>query len=435
MPPISQAPADELAHGEPERQGVPRRVKQVLVGLAAVAVVGLAVGDAGSSSLLGGDRPGRSSPYARDDGSNNLQGVDWPVRGDLADDRDFVDSALDRIRAERSRVSRVYFAGHLPDGSVLVLAGSDVRRGIVATAVHALHLPAGTVPDEATLTEAQPLVDAAQVLGWLGRGAGGRVVGVVLTRPGPVRFEVSPRVDFRLDDSWVSRTWWPLAADNGMALLDLGTDVDPVVGLRAEGAGTFSVPVLSRVEPRTRADDVVVRGVDEPGYLGPPLGAVRRALLRQLGTVVDLPTADVRVIWSGALWQGRRLALVVARDVAGQRFQALVGEQFGRDFVAGVRALPAGQPETLPWLLEPFAPNEPTLLVCPTGPGTLVYQGEGESPRVLPVRADGLAAIADPSPSPPSARGARLELRDPDGQTILRTMIPRYGFGDPLALG
>jgi hypothetical protein len=435
VPPISRAPTDELAHGGPEREGVPRRVRQVLIALTAVAAVGLAVADVGLSGLLGGDRPGGSTSHARDDGDNDLQGVDWPARGDLANDEDFVDAALDRIRTERSRVSRVYFAGHLPDGTVLVLAGSDVRRGIVATAVHALHLPAGTAPAHGTLSEGQPLLDPAQVLGWLSRGASGRVVGVVLTRPGPVRFEVSARVDFRPEDSWVSRSWWPVSAEDGMALLDLGTDVDPMVGLRAEGAGTFSVPILSRVEPRVRVDDVVVRGVDAPGYVGPRPDALRRALLRQLGTVVDFRTAGLNVIWSGALWHGRALALVVARDAHGQRFQALVGEQFGRDFVAGVRALPPDQPETLPWLLEPFSPNEATLLICPTGAGTLVYQGEGKTPRVLPVRGDGLAAIADPAPSPPSARGAQLELRDPDGQTILRTTIPLYGFDDPLALG
>jgi hypothetical protein len=53
--------------------------------------------------------------------------------------------------------------------------------------------------------------------------------------------------------------------------------------------------------------------------------------------------------------------------------------------------------------------------------------------RVLPVR-DGVAALVPPGPSPPSASGAQVTLRDQAGRLVLRTTLPEPGFDDPLGL-
>lgn len=378
--------------------------------------------------------PRDPAQLAADDGRNDLVGIDWRPRGDLVGNGKFVERALARIREVRPEVSRLYFAGRLADDSSLVLAGTDVRRGVVATAVHSLWVPPGGIPRSGQVREADPLVNRAQVLGWLGRSTDGSVVGVAITRPAPVRFEVSRTVTFRDSDGWTSRTWLPLAAKDGVAVLDLGTEVDPAVGLRAAGVGAFSVPLLVRVEPRVQLEDIRVIGTTSRAYAGPPLPAVRRALLQQVGTVADLRTGRVRVLWSGAPWKQRPLALLLVETPEGKRFQALVGQQQRDEFAAGVRLLPEDAPDESPWLLEPFSSADPTLLLCPTGEGTLVYRRDGQPPRTLPVRADGVAALVEPASSAPSARGADITLLDPAGAEVLRLTLPRHGFDDPVAL-
>jgi hypothetical protein len=175
-----------------------------------------------------------------------------------------------------------------------------------------------------------------------------------------------------------------------------------------------------------------VTGLGEGDYLGPAAPQASRALREGVGALVDLDTADLRLLWSGTPWS-RRLALVLVTRDDGQRFQALVGQQGDLGFPAGVRALPHDADVRLPWLLEPFSPSDPTLLLCPTGSGSLEYRRAGRPVRVLPVR-DGVAALVPPGPSPPSASGAEVTLRDPAGRLVLRTTLPEPGFDDPLGL-
>jgi hypothetical protein len=197
----------------------------------------------------------------------------------------------------------------------------------------------------------------------------------------------------------------------------------------------FTLPLLVRVLPRVPGAPVVlVNGVSADGYRGPDPLAVSRALRAGVGSLVDLGGAELRVLWSGVPWKQRRLALVLVTRADGQRFQALVGQQGDVDFPAGVRALPPDADERLPWLLEPFSPSDPTLLLCPTGPGSLEYRRVGQPVRVLPVHEDGVAALVEPGPSPPRAGGAEVTLRDPAGRLLLRTTLPPPGFDDPLAL-
>jgi hypothetical protein len=93
-----------------------------------------------------------------------------------------------------------------------------------------------------------------------------------------------------------------------------------------------------------------------------------------------------------------------------------------------------GGDSRLPWLLEPFSPQDPTLLLCPTGPGSLLYERDGQADLRIPVKDDGVAALVAPGPTAPSAGGARVTLRDPSGRLLLSTVLPEPGFDDPLAL-
>lgn len=427
---------DVLAGGagdEPSR----RRWPLWLAGLAGAAV-GLVLLRP-DLTLLASDRgtpapPAPSGPYASGQ-QHTLVGVMWRPRGDLVGDRGFVTGALARIREERADATRVYFAGRLPDGSRLLLAGTDVNRGVVATSVHALHVPVDVPLQGARVTETATLVDPQQVLAWAGRGADGRVMTVALTRPGPVSFEVSARVRFDPADGGASRQWTLGPAGDGVFVADLGSHTDPIVVLRAAGPGVFAQPLLVRVVPPVPSRPLLaLSGLDDPAYAGPDERHVTRALRAQAGAVIDLASARLSVLWSGAPWKQRPLALVLITRPDGRRFQALVGQQGKTEFPAGVRALPAGAPDRLPWLLEPFSPADPTFLLFPTGDGTLLYRRDGQATQTRQIGADGVAGVVAPGPSALSARGARITVLDPSGRLVLRTTLPPAGFGDLLAL-
>ena len=433
MDPGATGGPDELLAGSSDEGA--RRRRRWPAGLLLTGVA-LAVAVIRPELALHADRPtSRPSPAAVPAPSNPLDGIGWGPRGDLVSDVAFVAAATARVAAVRPESTRLFFAGRLPDGSRLVLAGTDVNRGIVATRVHALLVPNGSPVSTATVTEATALTDPQQVLAWAARGRDGHVLAVVMTRPGPVRFEVSGQVAFGPDGS-PRRLWTPAYARTGVVVEDLGRDADPIVAVRAIGPGVFSLPLVVRVARAVPTRPVLrVAGTGGDGYRGPDAVHVSRALRAGAGSVADLDASRLEVLWSGAPNNGRRrLALVLVTRPDGQRLQALVGQQGDYEFPAGVRALPLGATDRLPWLLEPFSPEDPMLLLCPTGPGSLVYSRRGQQDVVLPINGDGVAALVEPGPSPPSASGAEVTILDLDGAVVLRTTLPEPGFDDPLAL-
>ncbi len=423
---------DELAAGGDGGQRSPGRrrlgwVATAVVAGAALAVVRPDLALHGSPTV----RPAPTSSASRPAGPTT---VAWDIRGDLAGSRGFVSDAVRRIRRESTRVGRILWAGQLPDGTRLALGGTDVAGGAAATTVHAMLAAPGTVVDDGSVTQVATLSDEQQVLTWVGPGTDGRTFAVVLSRPGPVRFEVSGRVDFASDGS-ASRQWHRVRTRDGAAVVDLGTDVDPVVAVRATGTGVLAatevVPVASSGGV---AGPVHVVGLDDALYGGPRRALLVRGLRESVGGLVDLSAARPAVLWSGAPWKGRRLALVLVTRPDGVRLQTVVGEQDGAAFGAGVRALPVGDPDEVPWLLEPFTSADPTFLLCPTGPGTLVYRRPGRVAR-LPVPASGAVGIVEPGAGAPSARGASVTLLGPGGRRLVRTVLPDHALDDPLVLG
>lgn len=412
-----------------------------MLGVLAVALSAVGIGPVDLS--LSGTPSGRPQPTAPPGPSyegqasvppTRLDGIDWPPRGDLADDESFVQAAMSRVREFRPDTSRLFFAGTLTDGSRLVLAGSDVNRGIVATAVHALWVRPDTPVARARVTEGTAMTDPQQVMAWAGPVAGGRVVVVALARPGPVRFDLSEGVTFAADGSGM-RQWRPFYAEDGLLETALGY-ADPVVAVRARGIGAFTVPFVVRVATGRRPPGAVrVEAAGGPGYQGPDPAQLSAALYAGAGAVVDLDRATARIIWSGIPWKHRRLALVLVTREDGRRFQVLVGQDDQRPFAIGTRALALDADPLTPWLLEAFSSLDPTLLLCPTGQGTLVYRRPGRADRVLPINAAGVAPLVEPGPSPPTTSGARVTVLDLSGRPLLSTTLPETGFDNPLALG
>lgn len=427
---------DELLGGSADDAPAPRRRRWWgLAGAAAVAIT-LAVTQPGLSLHADGPTPDPTAlPTGAPTGSA-LEIVAWDTRGDLARDRGFLGAAVARVREERPEIARIFFAGRLPDGGRLVLAGSDVFRGVVATAVHALVVEPGVAVAEAPVTELTALTDPQQVLAWAGHGATGHVYLVALSRPGPVSFELSPNVRFSAQGT-PSRMWTPVYTEDGVFVADLGTDVDPVVTVRATGPGVFpqaEVVHVARAAGARPATALTVAGTSSPAYQGPDPELLAGGLRQSAGSLADLDASRLRVLWSGVPWKLRRLALVLISRPDGVRLQALVGQQGDSEFPAGVRALPRGAPDTLPWLMEPFSPEDPTFLLCPTGPGTVVYHRAGQPERRLAVHESGAVVLVDPGPGAPSASGADVTLLDPKGRRLLTTRLPDPGFDDPLLL-
>lgn len=429
---------DELAAGD-DRGPDPRRVRRVritggvLLVVAAVAVA-LVRPDLGGLLAAKGPTPSASRSGGPSPSDGPMTQVAWDPRGDLAHDRGFVAAAVARIRSERPDLARLFFAGRLPDGSRLVLAGTDVGRGFVATAVHAMVVDPGQDVGEAPVTDLSPLTDPQQVLAWAGKGRDGHVYAVLLSRPGPVRFELSPNIRFRADGS-PRRIWTPIYTEDGVAVTDLGQETDPVVTVRARGTGVFPVPSLVAVSELSLPGAVLVMGLEAPGYSGPDAAVLMRELQTIAGPLANLAASDVRVLWSGAPWRSRRLALVLVTRPDGVRLQALLGQEGDVAFPVGVRALPSGAPDALPYLLEPFSLQDPTFLICPTGAGTVVYRRPGRPAQRLRVNDTGALALVEPGPGAPSVAGARVTLLGRDGRRILTTTLPRTGFDDPLSRG
>jgi hypothetical protein len=402
--------------------------------VAGLLVAGLTLAVVRPDLSLHAPGPGEAHPRPTTVPSgSDLAGITWDARGDLTGDREFVDAAVRRVREERPRVARVLFAGSLPDGSRLLLAGSDVGRGMVATAVHALLVPPGGAVESAVVREATTLTDPQEVLTWAGRASDGHVYAVSMARPGPIRFELSPKVLFGADGVG-RRIWTAAVSGDGAVVVDLGRAPDPVIAVRGSGSGVFPVAQLARVQLPGPVLPVTVEGVDSPSYAGPPPDLLVRGLREATSALADLGQARARVLWSGAPWHRRPLALVLVTRPDGVRLQALVGEQDGSAFPAGVRALPSTAPDVVPWLLEPFSPQDPTFLLCPTGAGTLVYRRPGRPAQRLPVRESGAVVVVEPGPAAPSARGAEVTLLDPRGRRLLTTTLPDAGLDDPLAL-
>jgi hypothetical protein len=418
---------DRLVAGDEREPGAPARRR--LGWVAALAAAGAVLAVAGPplpDLALHGDPPPPAS--ARPEPRGN---VAWETRGDLAADEGFVFDAIRRIRQDRPDVARVYFAGRLPDGGRLAISGSDAGS---STAVQALQVPPGADTADGWTADVGVVSAPDDLLTWAGRGADGGVVAVLLARPGPVRFQASPVVEFDGRTGEPGRRWQTFRSAGGVSVAQLGPVADPSIAVRAFAPGVTATPRLVPVQrPRPDPTVVDVDGVGAAEYAGPRTPLLVEALRGSLSALVDFHASTLRVLWSGAPWKQRPLALVLVSRPDGVRLQALVGEQDGHPFGAGVRALPVREPDVTPWLLEPFTTQDPTLLLVPTGPGTLVYRRPGREAR-LPIGPGGTVALVEPGSDPPTARGAQVTVLDPTGRRVLTTTLPRGPVDDPLAM-
>ncbi len=418
-------------------QRAPRVSKAV--GVAALLAGAVLVGpDLMSSPGDAGDpRPAESSsgPTSRPEHLT----IDWPLRGDLADDPVFVPAALSRVRRDRPDADRVLYAAALPDGSRLALVADaeDGPRDSAGTGdfVHALNVPKDSPIYAGAVWTVGRNVLVSDLVGVATRGRNGRVYAVLLGRPGPLVAQVSARVNHRPDGS-AGRQWRDVQGADGAAVVDLGTATDPAVFARSR-ATPAALPIL--IEVQGAIDDPVGPvEIDDDGlggYEGPDRAVLTGAVRDTSRALVRLADADIRVIWSGDLRGGFRGALLRIRRIDGPTFQVLVGQaEAGETFAHGPLGVPWADADVMPWVFESGDPSQPLLVINPTGRGSAAVSYPQEPPRVVRFDAEGTAPLGVGGPSAPHLFGATIEVRSPSGRLVVKAALRTISAEDPLVL-
>ena len=434
---------DELAAGsDKETRGGPGRRRLwwaagLAAGLVAVAVVR-------PDFALHAEQPGAAAAHR---GADRRHGpgsrpstVAWDTRGDLATDYGV------RVRAPSSGSGR---SGRRWPGSSSP-AGCPTAAGWCWPAATTTRTPSrppstpwwwrrGSPVADAPVTELAALSDPQQVLAWAGRDRDGHVSAVAAQPAGAGALRglpagaaspttappagSGPRRTPRT--GWSSRTW--------------ATEVDPVVTVRAIGPGVTPAAQVVRVVSATgRAGQrpLRIRGVDAPDVpRARPGPAGARAPAGGRGAWPTSASSQLRVLWSGALWKQRRLALVLVTRPDGVRLQALVGQQ-GELRVpvrrAGAAPRRAGRSCRGCWSRS----RRRSRRCCSARPARARWSTAGPASRTAPCRCPrpGSRGCSSRAPTRRPPRGARVTLLDPQGQQLLSTVLPATGFDDPLAL-
>ena len=420
----------------PQAGGRSAWVRRCLAALVAVAVGLLTV-----VNLLGdGDDPERPplrpTPSQQQSievtpTSQPLSALRWTVRGDLADDAEFTSAVLDVVRQEGSRAETLLYAATLPDKSRLALLGEGygdaAGLGFQTAGVTALHVPAGSLPAAGHLSFAGEVTNPDDLVGWAGRSRSGEAYAVLLGRPAPLSARLSSAIDYTKDGS-ARRGWQPVRGRDGSAIVELGSDTDPLV-VAWTTYGEDSEPVLMSVAgeltPRVRSDVAASLHVDglAGSYRGPDRVELRRAVVDGSWAVLDPRQADIRVLWSGVVDGAQRGALLLLRRPDGPTFQLFVQGDDSAVSPHGIRHLPWADADVTPWILHSERPGSPLLLVNPSGAGTAtIGPAGGEDPWRLRIGRNGIADLGnDQGLVAQLEAGAHITVLAPSGREIVET--------------
>lgn len=436
------APDDVLGSDHDESSGWLQRRPRVGQVLGVVVLLGVAA-FVGPNLLADDDRRADPRPTETSSGPPPTPpdpvGIDWPIRGDLADDPVFVPAALSRVRRDRPAADRVLFATTLPDGSRLALVagapdGPPDSAGTRAL-VHALTVPTDAPIYTGAVETVGRDIHESDLVGVATRGRDSRVYAVLLAGPGPLVAQISARVDHR-PDGGATRQWRDVGGADGAAVVDLGAETDPAVFARSR-ATRAALPVVMEVQGVIDgpAGRVEIGDADVGGYAGPDRAVLTRAVRDTCRALLRLADADIRVIWSGDLRGGFRSALLRIRRADGPAYQLLVGQTVtGETFAHGPLNVPWADADVMPWVFESGDPSTPLLVINPTGRGTASVSHPDEPPRLVRFEADGLAPLGAGAPSASNLFGAVIEVRSTSGQLVVKAAVRTVSSADPLVL-
>ena len=445
VPAHGSEPVDQLSGGSDEP---PRRGHLAGLGVTAVAALAAtAIALAGPDLSLHAEQPAGepSSPSASgppppsslrlaDLPTATFGPVTWSLRGGLARDEAFVVAATARIR-QRHPAAAPFFAGRLPDGSRLLLAGAETGTRTPSTSAVRLHavlvgpgdaVPAGRVT---RMRVSESPGYPPWFLTWAGRASDGHAYAVSLTAELRATFETSPNVLFR-DDGSSYRQWVRKVAPEGWAVTDLGARPDLFIGIRREAEGYPSHTGGTWLDGEPSRTPVVLEGLTDPGYEGPRPRVLASGVRFQLRALAGTDVLRGRVVWSGSVRGDEPAALVVVTRPDGVRLAALVEQHRGSPVLFGTRALPVDGPATIPWLLEPNPGRGPTRLICPGRPATITYRPKHGAARSISVPPSGVVELEGAGAGRRRARGATVVERDRRGERTRTTVLtPSEPYG------
>jgi len=427
--------------------------------LAGLVAVGLVVVLAGPGLLSGPDQ--RPQPAADVQPSTpppagvvgpNVEHVipplRWEPRGSQVRSA-FAIAAVARLSALRQGVDTLLWAGTL-DGHDHV-AVISYRRQPNQSGMDSIEVAALRVRQLADVATARSQTigyvsgpDGLVGLAWQGQDLHTRLL--VLSRPAPMRLEVSSLIDYHADGR-ISRQWQGVTLHDGVAVTDLGRHVDPVIIVRAQDLGSGISPTLVEVGGRRALPspgEVTVAGVSAASYAGPDRTVLVDGLARAVGRLFDLRHADARVLWSGRLAgglsdSGQRIAgrgaLVLVRRDDGATFQAFVfADQLGQGESSIANAVRWSVADRLPYAFSSYADGAPLVLINPTGPGSATITPATGSPMRVDFNAEGVATVAIDAVTGRNISGADVVVRDPSGGTVLRSTLVDPGTVDAFGL-
>jgi len=423
----------------------------------AVAVLGIAAATLASGSgpglLSSSSRHRASSPVAgpspsappgvdrslgRADGETALDPLDprgWPVRGDLAADVGFRNAVLAKARSADLPLVRLLYAGTLPDGSRLALLG--VGRDVL---VGSVHFPRGAPPERIRFSDAADLFAASGLTGWAGHLEDHHVHAVVLAAPGPMRAEVSPEVRYTSDGA-AHRQWRRVTSRTGVAVIDLGRPLDPVVGVRLPGDSS-SRSVFLTVDPdrasarRDPGRNISIRGLHSRSYAGPDPADVSNKAVDVVDGVLGPRPVEASVLWSGSITITRRAVLLLVRRADGPIFQVLVSHEGDTD-TTDIRSVPWANAARMPWLFVPGYSQGHVKLINPAiaaRGGTAVIGRAGAAVRRVHIGRDGTIDLARDQSLAYDLYGAPVTVLSASGRLVVRSVLANPDTADLFAV-
>jgi hypothetical protein len=448
--------ADLLASGledQRARRVVPPWVWRI-AGLLALGVVAAVAGPDLLSSLsprqphsaASSGRRAASSPVRP--GGTFVEAAPWAPRGpDVGSEIEAAEVA--RIRAERPGVEGLLWAGSLDghDHAVLVsYPRQPAQSGTDAIQVVALHVRRARDIATARSETIGYLSVAGGVVGLAWQGDDQHTRLLLLGRPGQLQMQVSSVVDYH-PGGRISRRWQDTALADGVAVTDLGPQVDPFLVVRPKIPGLSSSGLLVPVEGRRKtpgADQVTVAGVSSRSYVGPAPHLLVHSLSKALGMMLDLGDADATVLWSGRIPSGRnevgrritgRGALVLVRRHDGPMFQAFVyADRTGGSASATANTVRWSVAGRLPFAFSTNEPGAPLVIVNPGGRGSATLSPAAGARLHIRLDGNGVGTVAADAGAGPALGGAEVVVRDRSGQITLRSTMTNAGTADAFGL-
>jgi hypothetical protein len=361
----------------------------------------------------------------------------------------FAVAAMAQARAQRPDVDKLLWAGSVDGRDRVALVSVTPSRDssiIDGVEIVALRVPAGSRLAQARLQSMGSVRGLEGRVGAAWVGADGHTRLLVVGRPHPMTVDVSAVIKYRPDGS-IGRKWRPVSSRDGVVIVDLGHQTDPVLVVRPfrkTPGENFLVSVghPAQAEPaRLR-----IQGDTAATYAGPDPGVLSRGVADAVSSLVDVRRTTARVIWSGAIEVGAqdaahharlsgRGALVLLRRDDGPVFQAFVFiDDRGHVNSSSANAVPWAAGDRLPYVFSTYQEGTPLLVLNPSGAGSVTVAVRPGATATMQTDRNGVGVLDDDASHSLGFGGSDVVVRDPRGRAVLHSRLVDVSTVDPFGL-